>query len=262
MSTSASAVRRVVPSKINLGLHVRRRRADGFHDIETVLLPIGWHDVLHLEPAETFRFTCSDASLPTDARNLCVRAARALAAWAGIEPHGALHLEKHVPHGAGLGGGSSDAAHTLRLLAANWNLAPPPESLHAMATALGSDVPFFLLDDAMLATGRGEVLQPLGYALPYALVVVMPPITVGTAEAYSLVRPASAGRPDLRAVVRSNDLVRWRHDLVNDFEAPVLARGVFSLHEQSETILEAEGADVRASLPVPPAPRRHPPVPD
>ncbi len=220
---------RCAPAKINLGLHVLRRRADGFHDIETVLLPIGWHDRLTVRPAEPFGFTCSDASLPTDERNLCVRAARALAAETGTELRGALHLDKRVPHGAGLGGGSSDAAWTLRLLADLWDLDLAPARLHALAATLGSDVPFFLHDHAMLATGRGDLLEPLGtpaepYRLPFALAVVMPPVQVSTAEAYALVRPNDRARPALRAVVRSNDLARWRRDLVNDFEAPILAR--------------------------------------
>lgn len=223
MSTPRPRARRA-PAKVNLGLHVLRRRPDGFHDVETVLLPIGWADEVRVAPADAFRFTCSDPSLPTDERNLCVRAARALANWAGIEPHGALHLEKRVPHGAGLGGGSSDAAHTLRLLAEHWNLTPAPDDLHALAAGLGSDVPFFLHDGPMLATGRGELLEPLDYAHPFVLTVVMPPVTVGTAEAYGLVQPDDRDRADLVALVRSNDLERWRLELVNDFEVPILAR--------------------------------------
>jgi 4-diphosphocytidyl-2-C-methyl-D-erythritol kinase len=231
----------VAPAKINLGLHVLRRRADGYHDVDTVLLPIGWHDGLTLEPAESFRFTCSDPSLPADARNLCVRAAHALARRAGVEPQGALHLEKHLPHGAGLGGGSSDAAHALRALAELWGLDLPAADLHAVAAGLGSDVPFFLHDAAMRATGRGELLEPLGdkpYRLPFALAVVMPPVHVSTAEAYALVRPDATARPDLRRVVLSNDLDRWRRDLANDFEAPILGRYP-EIREARERLLAA-----------------------
>lgn len=226
-TTKSAPMHTHAPAKINLGLHVLRRRPDGFHDVETVMLPIGWRDTLTVVPARPFRFTCSDASLPTDGRNLCVRAAEALAAAAGVEPRGHLHLDKHIPHGAGLGGGSSDAAHALRLLAEFWGLAPEPGELHGLAAALGSDVPFFLLDEAMIATGRGERLAPLAsepYRLPYALTVVMPPVRVSTAEAYGLVRPNDRARPDLGAIVRSNDLEWWRRELVNDFEAPVAAR--------------------------------------
>lgn len=226
-SSKSRFARRPAPAKINLGLHVLRRRPDGYHEVETVLLPIGWHDLLTVEMAEAFHFSCSDPTLPTDERNLCVRAAHALAAAAGIEPRGALHLDKRVPHGAGLGGGSSDAAHTLRLLADFWDLHVPTLTLHAIAANLGSDVPFFLYDEAMLATGRGEALEPLAddpYRLPYALAVLMPPVQVSTANAYALIEPTASDRPDLQALVRSNDLDRWRRELVNDFEGPVCAR--------------------------------------
>jgi 4-diphosphocytidyl-2-C-methyl-D-erythritol kinase len=209
---------------------VLRRRADGYHDVETALLPIGWADRLEAAPAEGLHFTCSDPALPTGDGNLVVRTARALAAWAGIEPRAALHLDKRVPYGAGLGSGSSDAAHTLRLLAGLWGLDVPDDAFHALAAALGSDVPFFLLDGPALATGRGEILTPLRgedgapYRLPFALVVAVPPVHVATAEAYGLVTPDDRGRPDLAAAVSSNDLARWRRELTNDFEAPVLAR--------------------------------------
>lgn len=219
------------PAKINLGLHVLRQRADSYHDLETVFLRVPWHDRLTAEVAEGFTFSCSDPALPTDEGNLCVRAALRLAEAFGVEPRGRLHLEKRLPYGAGLGGGSSDAATTLRLLSGLWRLGASEEELRAVAASLGSDVPFFLLDaPAAYATGRGEVLRPLlgadgaPYRLPFALVVVAPEEAVATAAAYGWVTPSEKGRPDLRAVVRSNNLARWRAELVNDFEAPVLER--------------------------------------
>lgn len=237
-------------AKVNLGLHVLRRRPDGYHDVETVLLPIGWADTLEAVPVHDLGFTCSDAALPTDDGNLVVRAARALAAWAGIAPRAALHLDKRVPYGAGLGSGSSDAAHTLRLLAGLWDLEVPAADLRALAAALGSDVPFFLLDGPALATGRGEVLTPLRgedgapYRLPFALVVAVPLVHVATAEAYRLVTPQDGARPDLVAAVVSNDLDRWRQELTNDFEGPILA-----LHPEvraAKARLLAEGAGYAA----------------
>lgn len=249
---------RPAPAKINLGLHVLRRRADGFHDLETVFLPIGWADRLDAAPAEALSLTVSDPALPTDGRNLVVRAARALGAWAGRAPGAALHLEKRVPYGAGLGGGSSDAAAALRLLAAVWGLDVPEAALHDLAAGLGSDVPFFLHDGAMTASGRGEVLAPFldaggaPYRCPFWVVVAVPPVHVPTAEAYGLVTPREAGRPDLAAVVRSNDLGRWRADLVNDFQAPIeaafpavgAARGVLTEAGASYTGLSGSGGAV------------------
>jgi 4-diphosphocytidyl-2-C-methyl-D-erythritol kinase len=240
----------LAPAKVNLGLHVLRRRADGYHDVETVMLPIGWADGLTAAPAEGLVLTCSDPALPTDDGNLVVRAAKALAAWAGIAPEAALHLDKRVPYGAGLGSGSSDAAHTLRLLAGLWGLRVPERDLHALAAGLGSDVPFFLLGEAALATGRGEVLAPLRgadgtpYRFPFALVVTVPPVHVATAEAYRLVTPHDRRRPDLAAAVRSNDLARWRRELVNDFEGLILAR--YPVVRAAKERLLAEGAGYAA----------------
>ncbi|MEL6443367.1 MAG: 4-(cytidine 5'-diphospho)-2-C-methyl-D-erythritol kinase [Bacteroidota bacterium] len=226
------------PAKLNLGLHVLRRRADGYHDIETVLLPIDWRDTLTAERADggTVALTCSELALPTDGRNLVVRAAHALQAWAAehaFDPWtlGArLHLTKAIPFGAGLGGGSSDAAHALRLLNTLWDLGATTADLHPIAAKLGADVPFFLYDQPMHATGTGTTLAPLTdnaggpHALPFPLVVVMPDTEIGTAHAYSLVTPNDVSRPDLAGIVRSNDLVQWRQRLTNDFEAPVLAQ--------------------------------------
>lgn len=225
---------RLAPAKINLGLHVLRRRPDGFHAVETVLLRIPWHDRLEARRAAgdgRVVMTCSDETLPTDGRNLCVQAARALADAAGHEVAPvALHLDKRLPYGAGLGGGSSDAAHTLRLLNDYWQLDLDGERLYALATRLGSDVPFFLDAPTAYATGRGEQVVPLHdaatgqpYQPPFALVVVVPPVTVSTAEAYAGVEPQDHPRADLRAVVLSGDLARWRRELVNDFEPTVLA---------------------------------------
>ena len=217
------------PAKINLGLHVLRKRPDSYHDIETVFLRIPWTDRLTARAAGRLALTCSNDRLPTGRDNLCLEAAYRLAEAYGVREGAALHLEKRLPFGAGLGGGSSDAAATLRLLSELWGLNASEERLHALAAGLGSDVPFFLGPPVAYATGRGEKLTPLvdgraggePYRFPFALVVVVPPVHVATAEAYRAVRPRADGRPDLRAVVASNDLARWRADLANDFEAPV-----------------------------------------
>lgn len=212
------------PAKINLGLHVLRRRSDGFHAIESVLLPIGWFDTVTVRPAADLSMTCSDRSLPVDDRNLCRRAARRLAEAAGIPAGAAIHLDKRIPVGAGLGGGSSDAAAALRLLAKCWKLSPSEHDLRRIAQQIGSDVPFFLEGRAAYATGRGGVLEPLEYACPYTLLVVKPPVSIATPDAYGLVEPSDKPRPDLRTLVRSDDLDRWSAELTNDFEQPVFAR--------------------------------------
>ncbi|MFQ5568047.1 MAG: 4-(cytidine 5'-diphospho)-2-C-methyl-D-erythritol kinase [Rhodothermales bacterium] len=238
-------LKRLAPAKINLGLHVLRKRPDGYHDLETVFLRFPWADVLTIRPAEDLTLTCSDPTLTTDETNLVMKAARCLADAYRVEQGAALHLEKRLPYGAGLGGGSSDAAAALRLLADFWALSASDEALHEVALSLGSDVPFFLGPPVAHATGRGEELTPLhdpatgaSYRFPFFLVVVVPPVHVATVRAYRLVHPCEAGRPDLRALVASNDLAHWRAHLVNDFEAPLFdaypaIRGV------KEALLEA-----------------------
>ncbi|PEN14341.1 4-(cytidine 5'-diphospho)-2-C-methyl-D-erythritol kinase [Longibacter salinarum] len=236
MANSERLTRRA-PAKINLGLHVLRKRDDGYHDIETVFHRIGWSDVVSVEPADRLSMTCSDPDLPTDEANLCMQAALDLQDAAGVMAGAQIHLEKRVPYGAGLGGGSSDAAITLLLLADLWLSADdagelPRAEVHAMlrdvAAGVGSDVPFFLEDlPAAYATGRGEILEPLraevgGFELDAPLVVVVPPVEVSTPDAYGRVTPRENERPDLRSLVASADVTRWRRELVNDFSATVL----------------------------------------
>ena len=242
---------RNAPAKINLGLHVLRRRPDGFHDIETVFLRISWQDVLRVEPSDHLTMSCSDPSLPTDERNLVMKAARLLQQRYGPSTGAHLHLEKRIPYGAGLGGGSSDAAAALRLLNDHWSLALGDEQLARHALELGSDVPFFLGAEAALGSGRGERLEPLidpqtdePFRPPYALVVAMPEIGVSTGEAYAMMTPSEKGRPDLKEVVLSSDLSRWRRELTNDFEGPILSK--YPEIAELKKALEAAGAGYAA----------------
>lgn len=218
------------PAKINLGLHVLRRRPDGYHDIETAMVRIGWFDTVNAEVAETITMTSSDPDLPSGQGNLCMRAATTLATHYGVKEGAQLHLTKRIPASAGLGGGSSDAAATLRLLARLWNLDATDADLTRIGARLGADVPFFLGPSPALAEGIGEKLTPLtgkdgaGLSIPYTFVVVKPAHSVSTAEAYRSVTPSESDRVNLPDVVTSRDLARWRAELTNDFEDSVAAR--------------------------------------
>ena len=236
---------RSAAAKVNLGLHVLRRRPDGFHDLATVFLPIGWADRLSGRPGPEIALTTGDHGLPTDSSNLVVRAALALRQWAGDPTLGAtLHLEKHVPYGAGLGGGSSDAAAALHLLTDLWGLDVPEAAFHEIALGLGSDVPFFLDGVPAHGAGRGEHLAPLldaegrPYRCPFWLVVAVPDVHVSTADAFALVTPDEAERPDLAAAVASNDLARWRDAVTNDFQTPIEAAHP-EVRETREALLDA-----------------------
>lgn len=211
----------LAPCKINLGLHVLRKRPDGFRDIDTVFLRIPWCDEISYEPLAGGErvMSNSDPALPTDEGNLCMAAALRLALAAAVTDGFRLHLDKRVPYGAGLGSGSSDAAAVLMMLAEEWGTA---EDLHAIAAGLGSDVPFFLGSGVARGTGRGEVLTPLDWQCPYSLVVAVPEVHVPTGPAYGLVEPSSSGRADLVDLVVSNDLDRWRAELLNDFQEPII----------------------------------------
>ena len=222
-------LRRPAPAKLNLGLHVLRRRPDGFHELATVFLPIGWADAVTAAPDRQLALTTSDPALPTDDGNLVMRAAQALREHAGVEAGARLHLDKRVPYGAGLGSGSSDAAATLRVLDDLWDLETPESDLHQLALALGSDVPFFLVAEPAHATGRGEILTPLRagdvpYRCPFWIVVAVPPVHVSTADAFRGITASDRDRPALGDLVASNDLGLWRRQLANDFEAPVAAQ--------------------------------------
>lgn len=242
------------PAKINLGLHVLRERPDGYHAVETVLHRIGWHDTITVERASSMTMTCSDPALPTGQENLCIQAAHRLKEVLDLGQSAAIHLEKRIPYGAGLGGGSSDAAATLRALASLWTVDVPPGRLHQIARSLGADVPFFLQDaPAAFATGIGDeltILRDAGtpYRLPFPILVVVPTVQISTPDAYGRVTPNDHSRPYLPSVVTSNDLGRWRESLVNDFERPIksaypkVARAYHWLDERGANYVSLSGS--------------------
>ncbi|MDB5253706.1 MAG: 4-diphosphocytidyl-2C-methyl-D-erythritol kinase [Flaviaesturariibacter sp.] len=212
-------------AKINLGLHIMRRRADGFHDLETVFYPIPLHDALEAVPAPdgSFLFTMSGAELDiTPENNSCAKAWSLMRQSFPDLPPVHLHLHKALPSGAGLGGGSADAAFTLVLLNRKFNLGATDTDLESMAAKLGSDCAFFIRNTPAFATGRGEVLEPVTLSLDrYRIAIVNPGIHVPTPWAFRQVTPDD-NRPSLREMV-GMPVPRWRSLLVNDFEKPLFA---------------------------------------
>lgn len=224
-------------AKINWSLRITGKRPDGFHDLETLFQAVSLHDELTFEPAPRVSLTCSDPSIPIDDTNLVMRAARALDA-----PSVAIHLEKHIPAGGGLGGGSSNAAATLLALDRMFELSTAGERLRQIALSLGSDVPFFLVGGAAYATGRGEVLTPMQTPAGISLLLLIPDERVATAEAFRGIRSFSKpiGIEHYRAMT-SGDFLGHAPDLVNDFEEPVFAR-LPKLRELKERLLRAGAA--------------------
>jgi len=175
-------------AKINLGLRVRGRRADGYHEISTVFQTVTLHDKLTFEagPDERLELVCSDPDIPTDQSNLVLRAALALRERYDVSRGARVSLEKRIPAGGGLGGGSSDAAVALVALARLWEIKTDVLELSALGARLGADVPFFLAGGTALGTGTGTDITPLEDAPKMHLVVVTPGVRVSTAEAYKL----------------------------------------------------------------------------
>jgi 4-diphosphocytidyl-2-C-methyl-D-erythritol kinase len=180
------------PAKINRELRVGRLRPDGYHEISSRMTSIDLADRIRVEAADGLELRCDDPAVPTGDDNLVVRAARLLARAGGLEPRARLTLEKRVPMGGGLGGGSADAAITLLLLARFWRLGLGRERLASVAAELGSDVPFFLDGGEADVSGRGEVVTPLedGDGPATDLLLVVPPFAISTAGVYR----AYAGR--------------------------------------------------------------------
>ena len=182
-------------AKVNRSLVVLGRRPDGFHELDTVFQAVGLCDRLTFEPADGLTLEVDDPSVPSGAENLVVRAAWALAAAAGVAARAAITLEKRIPSGGGLGGGSSDAAVALLGLDALWRLGLPLDRLAAIGATLGSDVPFFLFGGTARGLGRGERIVPLPDLPPAGVVLVMPPFPVATPAVFGrLGAPAWDGR--------------------------------------------------------------------
>lgn len=211
------------PCKINLGLNVVSKRSDGYHNIETCFYSVPWTDALEIIPAETFSFTPSGNSIPGDAaNNLCIKAYELLRRDFNITPV-AIHLHKVIPTGAGLGGGSSDGAHTLRILNQLFKLSLSVDQLKVYALHLGSDCPFFIDDKPMLGSGRGEVLTPIQINLSGKFIVlVKPDVHVSTAEAYAGLTPKETEQSIAEIVKKP--LREWSSLLKNDFEESVFKK--------------------------------------
>jgi 4-diphosphocytidyl-2-C-methyl-D-erythritol kinase len=227
-------------AKINLGLSIIGKRPDGFHNLETIFYPIPLRDVLEIVPSEENLFIQTGLTIPDKAvDNLVLRAYHLLKKhYPQIKPL-EIHLHKVIPLGAGLGGGSSDAAEIIQLINQFFNLAISSDILSDFASELGSDCPFFMQSVPCFATGRGEVLKPITLDISnYSLLLIHPEIHINTGWAFSKIKP---GRPkyNLKESI-SKPPREWIHTVYNDFELPV-----FQAHPQLQFIknqLYAAGA--------------------
>ncbi|MGF7140843.1 4-(cytidine 5'-diphospho)-2-C-methyl-D-erythritol kinase [Roseimarinus sediminis] len=213
-------------AKINIGLEVLRMRPDGFHDIETIFYPLNWCDLLEIIPSRKFSFSESGMLTGVSAsENIAVKAYRLMHERYSLPPV-AMHLHKQIPSGAGLGGGSSDAAHVLMGLNQLFDLQIDQNQLLDMAAQLGSDCPFFIINEPVLAEGRGEMLTKLTLDLKgWHLLVVKPAVHVSTADAYRNVHREVPGQSLRKRIMQP--VAQWKSIVDNKFE-----KSVFDVHPE------------------------------
>ncbi len=203
------------PAKINLSLKIVGRREDGFHELETLVLPLpGLSDTLIFHPADEFSLSCETPGVPTDESNLVSKALRIFERETGLACPYQVQLTKEIPHGAGLGGGSSDAATTLLALNELTNANVPLDSLAAWAAELGSDIPLFLYQSPCWGRGRGEIIEPIELTWSHAIVLFKPAFDISTPWAYSCWKESrelpeiSYAPQEIAGITLSNDLER------------------------------------------------------
>lgn len=204
-------------AKINIGLRILRKRADGYHDIESVMVPVPWTDILEIVPAQagitTLTVTGRHVECPTG-KNLVMKAYRALSQRVEV-PASDIYLHKIIPDGAGLGGGSADAAFTLTCLNKLYGLGLSTAALAATAAEIGADCPFFIYNRPMLATATGTTLEPVDVDLhDVTVAIVKPALAISTAEAYGGACPCDNVAPIDLGLPR----YEWQETASNDFE--------------------------------------------
>jgi 4-diphosphocytidyl-2-C-methyl-D-erythritol kinase len=241
-------LRELAPAKINLFLRVTGRRRDGYHELDSVFLPISVYDRLDIElrPAHlaSVQLRCDSDAIPTDKRNLAFRGAREFLAEFGIRAEVLINLHKEIPVGAGLGGGSSDAGAVLRMMAELCGV-PRPAALLAVAIRLGADIPFFLNPTPSRVRGIGERIEALGRIEKPFLLIAVPPVEVPTALVFHDLRPEHWSGPapehDMLAIIQGR--IGPQH-LVNDLEQVAIAK--WPEIGEAKKLLEAAGARAAA----------------
>lgn len=224
-------------AKINLGLRVKSKRPDGYHELDTVFFPLPICDILEIvvqpkpENNENITFSSSGLDIPGDTTgNLCIKAYELLKKDFSTLPPIQMHLHKNIPMGAGMGGGSADGAFTIRLLNEKFNLGLDSDQMISYALQLGSDCPFFILNTPVSATGRGEIMEPVTCDLSdWKFIVINPGLHISTAAAFRQINLNPDATPCKTLI--NQPVETWRGNLVNDFE-----KAVFPMHPELANI--------------------------
>ncbi len=241
MTIEMSAMQVLAPAKINLSLKILGRRSDGFHEIETLIAPISLYDKIDIDrQSRWIDFSCDDPTVPSGDENLIVRAAKAFFERTKISGGVTIKLQKQIPHGAGLGGGSSDAATSLRALNELFETKLSREELVTLGSTIGSDVSFFLFESAAICKGRGEIVSPTKLKKKLSILLCKPAFLVSSAWAYSRWQD-SKEIPGISYQSQNFD----GQTLLNDLERPVFEKFVFLAQLKAWLLKQVE---VRAAL--------------
>jgi 4-diphosphocytidyl-2-C-methyl-D-erythritol kinase len=210
-------------AKINLGLHVTSKRKDGYHEIETCMVPVRLFDALKVVPGKKTEFNSTGLSIPgKEQDNLILKGLKLMRKDFNELPHVQIHLHKNIPMGAGLGGGSADGAFALKIFNNLFDLHLENWFLESYAEQLGSDCPFFIDNTPKIATGRGEILEDVDINLKGKwILLVNPQIHIGTKEAYQGLTPKKPAKPLKEVLANPAD---WKKHLINDFEESVFSK--------------------------------------
>ncbi|MFZ4399065.1 MAG: 4-(cytidine 5'-diphospho)-2-C-methyl-D-erythritol kinase [Bacteroidales bacterium] len=208
--------------KINLGLFIENKRTDGFHNIKTVFFPLPLRDVLEVIESDNNSFSITLSGIPINddkQTNLCVKAYKLLKSDFNLPPV-KIQLFKAIPHGAGLGGGSSDAAFTIKILNNKFKLSLSNKQMEFYAAKLGSDCAFFIENKVVIAKGKGEIFENIEFSLDnYFIVLIKPNSSVNTKDAYQWVKPRNT-EIDIKKIIKQ-PIENWKEILINDFEVSI-----------------------------------------
>jgi 4-diphosphocytidyl-2-C-methyl-D-erythritol kinase len=235
------------PAKINLGLHIHKKRDDGFHELESLFQMVTWYDELELEKAQgNVELFCDTPGIPNDETNLVVKAARLLqnhypGKCGGVK----IILKKNIPSGAGLGGGSGNAAGVLLALNILWNLKIPRDDLISMSSELGSDVPFFLMSPCAIGAGKGEILQPIENPISFYILMIYPNFPISTQWVYGNLKLKLTKSKNnisiLENFILRSEFAKLGAALYNDLEPVVFKRYPEILRVKNELLSSGAG---------------------
>ncbi|MEX0661513.1 MAG: 4-(cytidine 5'-diphospho)-2-C-methyl-D-erythritol kinase [Balneolaceae bacterium] len=211
-------------AKINLGLYVLERLPTGYHRIETGFAFIEWSDRFEVEKSAEYKLSLSDDSIPTDESNLITKAYRAFDQYIGLKNEYSFNVQKNIPAGAGLGGGSSNAALTFRMLNKMEETGLSDDEIVDLCRGLGADIPVFVHGEAGIGTGMGQDIEPLDIQPDAWIVTVFPGFESSTEEAYQQCIPNPDPDFSIKGVLTEEPIDQWQILLQNDLEAPVIAR--------------------------------------